>query len=532
MAVWLYEYITRNIGVIGGIQAQSEDRAKEFYLNTIVTGHEGMTSFFKCKTTENHAKGLDFRERRVKSKETYEELKSKITYTKSTETAYDGYKLHRYVCEEPGKPADINVLERHRIIKPCLTVREKIIGKAMYATTVEDMEDKGGLYQKLFEQSDWGQRDDNNQTISGLYSAFMPAYCGFSIDEYGMPDIEYSKTYLLNKRKQLEGDPQALAGEIRKFPFTINEAFYSGQSNSQLNMAILNDTKNKILNAPHKAYGRFDLEWENGQSKGMGIKVRAVPNPHSGRFYIHEMPKDGLANSFIANGDIENPNWHIGNHVYKAGIDPIDHSQTIQVGSNPAAVIMSGYNPDLDGETGTEKLAERSLDKYEYKSNKIVAYYLFRPSTPTEFYRDMIKFTHFYGAEAHIESNKIGLIEYMGKQHRNGTLMRKFRLDGTLNKANDPYGTPSGDSIIDKYYSLMIEYVQHYGHTIVFERIVEDLINFDRMNTRKYDIAVALAFCLMALAKNENRGGLTKASPSQVLNLHRIVNGQSVRIKQ
>lgn len=498
MACWGYEHVTKTENAHLGMQGENVDKIKAFYSNFILYAHNFVPDFFSFDTERGTGKGIKFKDNTADS-EDKEYIGSLVTYTKSSEKAYDGFKLRRYICEEPGKTSICDVSERHDVVKPCVLRGTKIWGKMMYATTVEDMEGAGKSYEKLFFDSDFGEKSEIGQTKSGLYSVFIPGDLGIDYDDFGFPMQESNLKWIMANRKQMEGDDAKLSAWIRKYPLSIKEVFSSYGKNSIYNSNILNNRLAEIRGLKSKPYSNYNLIAQEG-IYGKGTFIEAFPEK-KGRFHISKMPEDGAKNSWSKNPD---GSWKKSNVKYVIGIDPIDYSEQVTKGSNPAAVVMRLYDSTIDGQLDEHTIAMNKEAKYPYKTGIPVAYYLYRPSDPHEFYDDMIKLGMFYGAEIHIESNRPGLIEYMKRKGLAGVLTKRYRVGQALKKF-EPYGTPSSDNLIDEYVRITERYIWNFGYTIPFDDLLNDLLLYDRSNTTKFDLAVAFGFALLAVEKHSRR---------------------------
>src|SRR5690606_23855967 len=130
---------------------------------------------------------------------------------------------------------------RHKVVRPCLEDESgAIIGKAIYTSTVEDMEGYLDLYEKLWKESDFTKKNKNGRTISGLYRFFTPSQMIMHVDKYGEPDIERALTQIENELAELT-DPRDIAAYIRKNPRNWKEAFRTGGDNCLYDPLKLDD---------------------------------------------------------------------------------------------------------------------------------------------------------------------------------------------------------------------------------------------------------------------------------------------------
>lgn len=227
----VYEYVSKSADVHGGIQSKTDADAKKVFLKLIRAWKRIPNWIRPLDEGDTQPKSsLRFFEpskRSQKGKKSYEiALDSWIDFESSKEEAYDGDKLHRYIMDEAGKTTSANVYERWNIVKECFVQGRFVIGKALLTTTVEELDKKGGKwFHEIWRDSEYSVRDENDQTKTGLYRFFKPAfYCyeGF-IDEFGNPLIAEAQEYL--ERRRRNKDVPSLASEKRKYPFTPEDAF-------------------------------------------------------------------------------------------------------------------------------------------------------------------------------------------------------------------------------------------------------------------------------------------------------------------
>jgi len=347
----------------GGIQSKTNKDAKEIFTK-LVRSWQKLPDYMKPQDTGDTrpTKTLRFEEPSKRStknvKKIYKKaLNSVIDYAPSNEEAYDGSKLKFYYSDEVGKTLEANIYERWLIVRECLTIGRKIVGKTLHTSTVEEMEDSGGYNcYLLWQESDLelAKSDGRNMTHSGLLRYFKPAYRGLLgfIDEYGYSVIETpekpimgidgdkidigAKEYLLSKRVGLTG--LALASEKRKYPMDIAEAFYQDGKDSPFDVVKLNDQ----LDYNRGLLGGFivqgDFVWKNREQKIVEFR----PNSN-GMFKVVWQPKVEDRNKVLNNGFKRKP----GNcFEMSAGCDPYDHKTTADNRrSNAAAYVFRKFNP-------------------------------------------------------------------------------------------------------------------------------------------------------------------------------------------
>lgn len=401
------------------------------------------------------------------------ELESMITFKSADKFAYDGTKLHRYLGDEAGKTKSVDVYERHQVVQFCMMQDENIIGKCLYTTTVEEMEDGGEAFKKLWMASDQSNRNNNGKTRSGLYRYFMPAYKTLYYDQYGYPDEERAKVEYLNERAGLQDDPRALASYIRKNPFTIEEAFFSEGESCLYDALKINRQIESVTWVDEKElYLRGEFVWDKGE-RDTKVVFKETSN---GKFLVHKKANvldTNFYNQITQYGTKKAPK---ANHKYALGVDPYDHDNTVsQERSSGAAYVYHRYS-------STDELSETFLVEY-----------INRPQKADIFYEDMIKLAHFFGCQMLAEDQKIGLIKYF---ERRGYEKFLFKMPGAT-KYGISASTKTHQEIAEQHES----YIEENIEKVIFKNLLDDWLKFNLNKTTKFDAAMASGYTLI-LASN------------------------------
>lgn len=538
----MYEEISRAPGKrSGGIQSKTADDAKELFAEKLIEGWKDLPDFFKPE----HNSGSDpktilsfFRdvERGRKGKHIKHsvdtELRSFIDWKNAKEKAYDGKKKHRIVTDEIGKTLEVNIYNRHYILKPCVWQNGQVIGKIYATTTVEDMKEGGSEFRKLWHDSNQDERNDIGETKSGLYRYFLSALEGTFFDRYGMPvvdpvagkeDKEFivkhygkgaengSRTYYTAIREQLKDDPGRLISHCRMFPWNEDEPFYVDTNECEFNAYILTMRK-KDLEIYKNTYTQGDFEWIS-QKDG---DVKFVPNPVNGRFKVAFLPDTREQNLVKIRGyHATKPLWHpLNTTKFVIGIDPVDHgAQTVEgKKSNAAAYVLRKFDLNVDRQDcvfdeldlKSDPFCEWKLGKINWKTNIPVVQYINRPPDPRDFYEDIIKLMRFFGCKILVENQKQGLLSHMRERGYDDFLMNRpaftFSKD---NQTQDTPGIPSSTPMIQQYTEKIAVWVQNFGHLNPFKELNDDLIRFNPSRPREHDPTVAFGFTLIA-AENKD----------------------------
>ena len=445
----------------------------------------------------------------IVSREKTEALKgldTTIDWKNTGDNSYDGEKLKRIVHDESAKwLKPDNILNNWRVVKTCLRLGSKIVGKCLMGSTSNALDKGGSNFKKLYYDSNVSKRNKNGQTKSGLYSLFIPMewnYEGF-IDEYGHP-VFYTPEkpvkdpngdlieigvidHWKNEEDGLKDDPDALNEFYRQFPRTENHAFRDESKNSIFNLAKLNqqidfNAELKYTNPITK--GNFS--WENG------IKdTRVIFTPdQNGRFLVSWIPPVNLQNHVIKNykGSLIPGNEHIGCF----GCDSYDISGTTDGrGSKGSLHGLTNFNLDY---------APSSAFFLEYIS---------RPPTADIFFEDVLMAIHFYGMPILAENNKPRLLYYLKRRgYRNFSINRPDKLYNKLSVTEKEIGgVPNSSEDMKQAHAAAIEaYINsHIGlledgsfGNMPFDETLKDWAKFDINNRTKFDAAISSGLAIMA----------------------------------
>lgn len=467
-----------------GIQSKTGPDAKHVFQKTVVSFFKKWPSFFR--PVFDKSKGLTptselrFFQTVVKGKRATEiigmaELESWIDYGSSEPFFYDGSKLNTYVCDEFGKTMDCNVVDRWTVVRFCLDQDGEWVGKALFTTTVEEMENGGENGRILWEGSNPNDRNANGRTKTGMYRFFLPAYETMLFDEYGMPRVDQAKEFLLNERAGFQHDNRLLSATIRKNPFTIEEAFRVDGNKCLYDPIKLNIQLDYIA-AQRSLIERGNFVWENGEPF---TRVKWEKSS-TGRFYItyiFNRPEDSNL--------VTKRNGHYfpaNNHNITMGCDPFKYDT----------------QKDTEKNKSMSRCAAFAFKKYDSTArsdpfgNSFIAMYLHRASTTNQQYDDLLKMSWYYGCQILFERNVDNWRHYFKARDCEAFLMK---LPG-----EDDYGLYSdGHKLVHQQLCDYTEaYINEDCHKVMFKELLEDWLKFDVGNTTAYDAAMAAGYTLIA----------------------------------
>jgi hypothetical protein len=374
-----------------------------------------------------------------------------------------------------------------------------------------DVMDKGGrAYQKLFFESDYDKRDELDQTVSGLYAAFLPGDCALEgyFDDWGHPLRESAKTHIILERKSKRNNPKDYSNLIRKYPLTIAEIFWVNSERCIFNSTILQDRKLQLDSATVPPYSRYVLKWENN------VRFSKIVFHHDENgWYKSTWMFPGEAFQTLANKVKEN---HDGTYsplnesVFGSGCDPVDHRVQIQqrMGfgeeefistrrSKPVMITKRLYDSSIDGVLTQDLLEQRRDEKYQYKTGVYIGYMDTRPNDPNVFYERVLMICWLHGMSISVESAKPGLINYLILNKCSDFVKQKYVPEAANKQGYQGEGTPANPMIINEYTELLMSDIEYFGHMDPFVDFINDELLFDPAKTKEHDYTVCKGFCCL-----------------------------------
>ena len=490
--LFVTEYTTRTKMTNGGIQSKTGSDAKKFFAKTVVNPFRRLPKFFRpeydMSLGVNPKSEMRFQKTNVRGKKAEEnvdkdELGSVIDHQSADTVAYDGQKLHRYVADECGKTTEVNVYDRHEVVRYCLLDDEgQIIGKALYTTTVEKLTtEKDGVqdaFKLLWEESNQEKRQENGTTSSGLYRFFMSAKRTRNFDDFGHPDEEKTLAQILADRDTVKNNQRALSARIRKEPLTIDEAFSTDSDKCIFN--VMNIGAREAYLKEHPVLKRHIIFYRDIDQV---VRWRAINDKEEDfHWVITQFPPIGEENKFTTDLKLKKP---ARSHDGAIAIDGYSNSQGGKYGSKASAWIGRRYdllNPEHTG--------------------KPIGHLYGRPQIKETLHEQVLLAAEFYGYQAWYEHNSDDYLSYFRERGRVLYLgsYPLSAMDPTKRDADRHKGFPTTPFSLTKQTDVGIMYFESHIDSIDFENLLEDAKKFDPNNRTEFDITVSflmLIVCLM-----------------------------------
>lgn len=441
-------------------------------------------------------------------------LDTSIDWRNTADNSYDGEKLRFLIEDEAAKlEKPMNIENGWRIRKTCLRLGARIIGKCMMGSTSNALDKGGENYKKLYYDSDVTKRNKNGQTISGLYSLFIPMeynYEGY-IDQYGhaileTPEIPVKNEdglfvsdgvieYWNNEVSSLKSNPDALNEHYRQFPRTESHAFRDETKSSIYNLTKIYqqiDYNDGLIQDHVLTKGFF--HWKNGEKD---TEVVWTPDKN-GRFLVSWIPEIALRNNFVTKNGTRYP---LNEHIGAFGCDPYDIS----------GATFGGSNGSLHGLT--------KFNMANAPSNAFFLEYIARPQTAEMFFEEVLMACVFYGMPILAENNKARLLyHFKNRGYRGFSMNRPDKHKAKLSFTElEIGGIPSSSEDMKQAHAAGIgTYIEKYvGYDLEgtyrnpdeigdmpFTRTLQDWSKFNVNDRTKYDASISSGLAIMANQKH------------------------------
>lgn len=509
-----HEIAILNPSTFAGNMSYNSDQVEETFSMLLVPAWREMPLFLKPYYSNTNRPAEEIRYDVPANELTEKGINTIINYAKSGEgKAYDGKKLCFILVDEAGKTKDINVNNRHSVLKQCLSQGNGavIIGYCIYPSTVEEMTEEGGAaYKTMAEQSNFYYRvPETNSTITGLVQQFYSAAdCleGY-VDKFGEavmdePTESQKKEGFTKGAKQhlqgqldyllLQGDPESINRyrELkRKFPIYYQDSWIGNYGGIGFDILKI-DKRIAEIDA-----NRSTLAPQRGDLKGTLENPYWEPNEESGRFYKSITP----------------PDKELCKKIRYIDYDPITRQQRYSwkpAGVNGVINFTAGGDSfnflkkqDYKQRTDSSKLSKGGGAVYwydskidpetkpieEWESGRFVMTYEFRPPTDDEYVDDMIKMCVWIGAYMYPETNKELLWKGFIQKGFGGYL--SYDIDAVTGKKADRPGILLQNQKEDlfKYFQSHIYHRCHEEQHIELLQdakninSIEQLTNYDRL---------------------------------------------------
>jgi hypothetical protein len=485
--LFLFEFASRMQEAVSGLQSKTNTDGRKVFRKAVVRPFRKLPYFFqpaydqtagKAPQKELRFMAGNIRGHKADDIDEMDELNSSIDFGPSDEEFYDGQKLHRYLGDEVGKTRIVDVYERHQIVRYCLMSPDgKVLGKALYTTTVEDMgKDQFSIkrFRKLWDNSSQYEKFEKGVkwTKTGLYRYLVKAYRCRHVDKYGHANEKLALEEMMEERAIHADDPKALSALIRKEPNDEQEAFRVDASRCHYNPNLLYNRRDYLtINGETNFWARGNFSWKDNKPF---TEVVFTPNPR-GRWRVSLLfPDRAYANNVQKRGNLFYP----GNKLrFITGVDPYDHD------------ITEDENRASMGCGTTLHRHDMSSPFFKDYGMSFVCVYLGRPSNADLYYMDMAMQCWYYGSKMIFESQKPGIKKFFIRKG-----MEHFLV---MVPGYADYGIPSSVENKNELVYATENYIDNWHHRINHILLIDDWLDFDIRDTQKYDCGMASGWTLV-----------------------------------
>lgn len=510
--LFVTEYVSRTKMAFGGIQSKTGKDASKFFSKTVVNPFRRLPKFFRPEydmslgvnpKSEMRFQKTNVRGKKAESSVDKDELGGGIDHQPSDKVAYDGQKLHRYVGDEVGKSIEVDVYERHEVVRYCLMDDEgNIIGKALMTTTVEKLDsDKNGVqdaFKLLWAESDQNNKGENGMTKSGLYRFFMSAKRTRYFDVYGYPDEERTLKAILSDRDAVRNNPRSLNARIRKEPLTISEALMEDADECIFNMSNIIEREKQLEENPvFKRKVVFYRDFETQKVKWRDAK-KSEEDFH---WQITYFPPEGEDNKYFMDGGTRKP----GNTKFGAiSVDSYSNSQGgRKYGSKASAWIGRKYDSNDPDNT-----------------KKAVGHLYGRPKEKDELHLQVLLAAEYYGYLAwyeHVADDYDRFFRDRGRRGYLGLYPINCIEPAKLETTERHRGVPTTPFSLTTQHDAGISYFENDIHRIDFLELLQPAKKYDPYDRTKYDAVVSFLILIVVLNEKDIE---PKPPPSPLIKIY------------
>lgn len=497
--LFLIEYVTRNKMTNAGIQSKTGSDAKKVFGKAVINPFKKLPRFFRPEYDMSLGitpkSEIRFQQTNVRGKKAEEgldkeELGSLIDHQSADIVAYDGQKLHRYFSDEWAKTTECNIYDRHDVIRYCLLDDDgKIIGKALYSSTVEKLDsEKDGVQEaaeNLWNDSDQLNKKENGRTASGLYRFFMTADRGRNMDEFGYPDEEKTVKEILADRAAVSHNPRALSNLIKKEARTVQEAFSTDGDKCIFNVHNIDRRDEELKENPvYKRKVVFEAAFDKEGNRS--VRWRDITNKEKSFHWelTFGLTHDFESNKYVWEGNLRKP-----------------------CRTSEFCINVDGYGNNQGGRKYGSKACAWLGRKYDVRDPentfKAIGCLYGRPQEKGKLHEQVMMAAEWFSCQAWYEFNSDDYDPYFrdrGKRLYLGVFPLSTIPPDKRDSTERHRGFPTTPYSLTRQNDVTIAYFENYSHLIDWPELLHYAKKYDPYNRTAFDMVVSfemLIVCLM-----------------------------------
>lgn len=385
-------------------------------------------------------------------------IQSEIICVAPTESAFEGFMLNKWVCDEAGKQEGLPQMWSYT--EDTMMEETRRMGMPILFGTSGDIGKAGRGLKEMWDNSD----------IYKLRRFFFAGFHGIHVDKFGNDQREEAIRWIIYERhRRRKLGSKAFSDFLQRYPLTTKEAFSQSSEGGVGDIVKITNQRESLISNPAKeVIGNFIVN-RNGE-------VTFKPKL-DGDIVLYEHAKKGI------------------NNLYVAGCDPADHDDADRAENSDLSMYI------MRKQHGTD-------------SPRIVCNYTARPKALNTYYRQAILMLQYYNdTKVLIERNRYRMIAYFDDNEAKYLLQRApqgiMRLvGGRQNTIGINMTTAVKDYLID----LIEEYVDEDCDQIPDVKLLTEFIEFGTRNTDR-----AMAFGLTLIQLKEDKLTIRKKG---AINIH------------
>lgn len=523
---------TRNIDILA--MSKDPDTALASVFAFVKYGYDEMPYALRGKLSKTNESELFLgKPKEVKNQysTTGRYLRSTFTVTKTKVAAFDGYVPFRcWVDEFPKlwKASKVSVKETMDKSIEAVKKNQQITGKILFTSYMPEEFDKG------FEEArdycnrsllrtikDGSLRTDSSLIIFPIYAYQSNQEC---FDIYGDCDEQEAAKKTLAERAT-KTSPRDIQSHKRQYPMSWGEMFDNTGAGSTFNGIRLAPRDTFLREEDLKGvrfYKEGHLRWENSdwehRARPIGkfcpvyfqeLTPSEIAEGKKGSFKIFfDLEKDFPDLRYMLNRpfreSIKRNELYVPHHdnLGVSSVDPVDYKIASQVREGSLNASYGGFvfDPIIDS-IAKDFITDAPL--YEYN---------FRHENPDKILEDMIKAMMYWGFYCLVENNK-GWINTELQKHELQNFLLVRQSDGSITPWEDFAEFDGGnrmvssdEKMINSYCAAISRYlsappdgeVDRLNQLKSYD-LTGQLLDFDPMNTRRYDLGVSFGFWRIAI---------------------------------
>lgn len=430
-------------------------RDSEILFNKVKFVFDNLPAFMRVPVQSKTKMYMDFSEK-IKDENGVEKkvgIQSEIICVPPTESAFEGYMLNKWVCDEAGKQESLPQMWSYTEDTMMEETRRK--GMPILFGTSGDIGRVGRGLKEMWDYHD----------IYRLRRFFFAGYMGIHVDKFGNDQREEAIRWIIyerHRRRRLSS--KAYSDFLQRYPLTIPEAFAQVSEGGLGDLVkITNQRESLVENPPKSTTGDFIIN-----AKG---EVAFKPNLE-GKVIVYEHAKKSM------------------NKLYLAGCDPADHDDAYNEASDLSMYIMrKAHGTDVP---------------------RIVCSFTDRPKQLNDYYSQALLMLRYYNdCKVLIERNRYRMISYFTDNNYKHLL--HYTPQGLVRLVGGKVNTIGLNMTKDaKAYLVDVieEYIDDYHEYIPDIKLLDEFTVFGTKNT---DRAMAFGITLILLKEDRIKSGKRNA---------------------